>query len=512
MSNQKKNKYEKQYLPADKYFCVNYDDEDLRPIYISLPKPPPIQLIDGYGLPPLEQIFKRLEIPHRLKLLEKRVYKELQEWSEKRQYNIITGYSIYKKFWEILTNEQKDFEEEIIFIKNVIWYTIHGYWCFIKGKPYYFPPWYFCFLNFWHMPEIKHSIKYPEFRYEDLKTELFKWYLYNTHETFKYLDKEGNALKNSEGKYEMINMPFRVFYGLMKPKRRRCGESNRALNNISWIAKYGISQSCPIISDSGKHALEHYKKRVLPAWRSWPLFIKPVWDGDNSPSMIHFSFPSNVYGEKSIDSYIYHVERAGERAVDSDKTHGILIDESAKLERVDPSSRWNVTKFTLAQGADIHGWAELPSTVEEMKDGGEEFFSMWTQSDFYNRDKIRGQTKSGLAREYIPAYRGYDQYIDYWGFSVINDPTDEQLEYLPERCGYSKSRKGSKDYINKIRESLLYSGSSSDMKSYRELIRKEPIKSAECWKGIGGDVGFDIEKISSRLSNLRINNYNEVIF
>jgi hypothetical protein len=511
MRNRNKSKYEKYYLPADKYFCVNYDDEDLRPIYISLPSPPKLELIDGYGLHPLEQKFKRLEIPHRLKLLEKRVYKELQEWSEKRQSNIITGYRIYQKYWEILINEQKDFEEEIKFIKNVIWYTIHGYWCFIKGKPTYLSPWYFFFLNHWYMPYLETIEKYPEYRHDDKNTELFKWYLFNTHETFKNLDDYGNAIKNKNGIYEMIDMDNRTFEGSMMPKRRRRGESSRSLNNGSCIARTGLSKSCTIVADKGENAVKHYEKRVLPAWQSWPLFLKPLWDGDNSPSRLAFKSPSNIYNEKSLGSIYYITTSAGERANDSDRLDFLLSDESGKLERVSATTRWGVNRLTLKQGAQIHGWSEHPSTIEEMNEGGEEYYSMFKHSDFYNRDKITGQTKSGLAREFVPAFRAYDGFIDPWGFSVIDIPTQEQLDYSYDNCSYKQKKIGAKEYHITRRERLLKSGSPIDLKEYREIRRREPIKSSECWMGIGGDVGFPIEFMTKRLSKLRIDNYNKII-
>jgi len=36
------------YEEADKYVVVNDNDPDLRPIVLSLPKPPPLHLIDKY--------------------------------------------------------------------------------------------------------------------------------------------------------------------------------------------------------------------------------------------------------------------------------------------------------------------------------------------------------------------------------------------------------------------------------------------------------------------------------
>ena len=55
------------YREADTSFTVNFESRDLNPIRISLPAPPPLDAIDGWGLHPDQQIFKKLEQPPRLK-------------------------------------------------------------------------------------------------------------------------------------------------------------------------------------------------------------------------------------------------------------------------------------------------------------------------------------------------------------------------------------------------------------------------------------------------------------
>lgn len=509
MKYQKKTcKYDHLYLDADRYFCVNHDDTELKPIYISLPKPPSYYLIDGYGKHPYEQKYTRIETPQRLKLLEKRVYKEAEEWSSNNKANTITGYVLYKMYWDILTKEQEDFQDEIKWIKQIIWYTMYGYWCFIKGKPYYFPPWYFCFLNYWY---IQPANMYPEFRYDDLTTELYKWYLRTTKETFKNTDNRGNALKNQYGKYEMIELEHRTFYGPCKTKRRRCGESNRGLNNIMQDGRKVVGGTVNVLADKGENAEKHWEKRLIPAWQRWPFFLKPMWDGNNNPKELFYAPPSNVYNVKGLNTRVAFITSGGERSVDSDQLSAALLDEMGKHERASASSKWGVTKLTLSQGPSIHGYVEMPTTIEEMNQGGEDFYIIWQQSNFYIRDKVTGQTLSGLGREFVPSYRAYDGFIDAWGFSVVDPPTDEQIEYAPPNSMYAIKRIGTRDYHHKRRDALLASGSPRDLKTYRELIRKEPLNSTECWMGTGGDVGFPLEQMQQRLSELRIENYKDII-
>ena len=66
------------YLPADTSYLINAN-VGLKPIRISLTKPPQIELIDGYGKPPLEQKFERQVIPERLNDLIQSIKRRLQK-------------------------------------------------------------------------------------------------------------------------------------------------------------------------------------------------------------------------------------------------------------------------------------------------------------------------------------------------------------------------------------------------------------------------------------------------
>ena len=69
-------KYEKEYLPADKYVIINKEDSVIRPVVLRLPDPPDVKLIDGYGLPKVEQKFQRKETPDKLISIEHRARRE----------------------------------------------------------------------------------------------------------------------------------------------------------------------------------------------------------------------------------------------------------------------------------------------------------------------------------------------------------------------------------------------------------------------------------------------------
>ena len=94
-------RYEKRYLPADTSFIVNDKDVDLRPIRISLPKPPDIRLIDGYGMHPDEQRFQRIEIPRKLALLEEDAKEAVRARSDKEANYTVTRFKLQKKYWDM---------------------------------------------------------------------------------------------------------------------------------------------------------------------------------------------------------------------------------------------------------------------------------------------------------------------------------------------------------------------------------------------------------------------------
>ena len=488
------NKYDRYYKRADKYLTINNDDSILRPVVLTLPEPPDISLIEGYGKPPAEQKFQRHEQPQKLKRLEDRVLREIDTGKSRDKVN---SYTILSKYWEILNKERDNFNQEIKYIKKVQYHLRFGYWFFNNGKPTYISPWHYLFLNFWYMEDTHPN--YPEYRDKDRKTELFEWYLHTTKETFKHTDEKGKAIKKN-GKFEMIELDNKVFFGSQEPKRRRSGATMRALVKMWWTAITKKGVYCTIVSDSGEHAQDAFKKKFIPAWRKSPAFLKPIWDGNNSPKLsINFSAPPNVYNSNDLGSSIDYAESAGETTNDSKKIYYLVSDEEGKNINSSSSDRWRVNKKTMHQGPAIHGFSSHPSTVEDMNDSAVIYERMWKESDFYIR-MPNGQTQSGLGRMFTSVVEGYDGFVDPWGYSVVKDPTEEQLRYAPSNAAYLSKKEGSKQYFEQLRSSILQNQSQSD---YRKEVRKEPMDSSEAFMGDSGDVGFPIQVIDARLAELK---------
>jgi len=112
-----------------------------------------------------------------------------------------------------------------------------------------------------------------------------------------------------------------------------------------------------------------------------------------------------------------------------------------------------------------------------------------------------GQTHSGLARVFIPAYKKLEGYIDRWGKSVVDSPTPRQIKFSP-RSKFALTGKGAKDTLQSVLDSLLAKGTPEALEAYRSRRRKFPMKSADCWLGSSGNVGFNLEIIDRRIEEL----------
>jgi hypothetical protein len=123
------------YKNADKFFIVNDDDVDLRPIKISLPEPPDWKIIDGFGKPVEDQMYHKQVMPARLTALYDKVIRILDEERNIQKNGVLTVQRIIDEVWAQLDTHQLEYEDEIIWIRKQIWHCHYGYWFFCNGKP-----------------------------------------------------------------------------------------------------------------------------------------------------------------------------------------------------------------------------------------------------------------------------------------------------------------------------------------------------------------------------------------
>lgn len=480
---------------------INVGDPDLIPIYISSPSPPKLELIDGYTRHKDDQYWRRPEVPISLKKVEEKALYSIYEIEIRNRQETVQGYKLYQKYWDILEQEQGKYAEEIRWIKHQWWYRINGYWVFIDGVPSYLTGDYYDYLTYWY---IKESEIYPDFREEDRIISIFSKYLEETTETFAELDREtGRAAKREDGTYEMVDIGGRTFFGEMIAKFRRAGETQRGCHKVwkgtsTMQASYGT-----IISMEGDNAEKHYYKKLIPAWNKYPMFLKPIWMGSKRPTAIRMIEPPNVFHLEGLGSTIDYTGSAGVAKNDGDTLHFSLMDEEGKDSRASIFERWNVNKMAMSRGGgtNIIGYSMHPSTVEEMGSAGQEFYNLAQLSCFYERMPVTGQTYSGLARIFIPAYKKLEGYIDRWGKSVVDTPTERQIKYSP-RAKFAITGKGAKETLQSQLDSLLIKGTPEALEAYRSRRRKFPMQWADCWLGSAGSVGFNLEILDKRMGEI----------
>lgn len=482
------------YLPADNSFLVNDNDPDLRPIRISLPSPPPLEMIDGYGLPPEDQRFRRVEIPPRLVRLGRAVLGILEDKRVKNKKYIITLWKLQKEYWDILSRDRDKYKSEIEFIKKLWWHRLYGYWFFNHGKPTYITGWHFFYLNFWYMPDVKPD-SYPHYRDRDRREFLFHKYANETTESFKHLDDNGMAIKQ-DGKYEMIDTGKRICYGLAQSKNRRSGNTNKGLNIIMEVVTRSLgTDGAGIMSYTGDNAESHFKTKLIPAWERFPMFFMPMCVSPNNPSQLVFGVPSGEYGVSGLQTGVTYASTSSPKFYDGKKLVAAVLDEEGKTESTSISLRWQNIRHCLSQGSGgfIHGYAYHPSTVEDYTRGGADYKVLMSQSSFYQRIKASGQTPSGLFRIFVPGDEALDGFIDSYGMSVRGDaPVDYQ-----KKEGFVQT---ATRYLLGILNYYLSLGTPEAMSEYRAQKKQFPLYYADSWLGETGDIGFDLEIIDNAIT------------
>jgi hypothetical protein len=464
------------YEDAPKSVWVNTDDKDLIPIEIHLPEPPEYHLIEGFGLPAREQKWQAPKFPKRLK--------ELQ-----------SKFETLDEIWAELEDHQDIYEHEIKFIKRMWYYRLYGYWFFNNGVPTYIDGWHFFYCAWWHI-----DVGLPKYRDRDRRFFLFARMIYTATSSPK-CDKDGFAIKNAKGEYEWVEFARRVFYGFNYPKHRREGATYKAECINYEIISRTLGAFGGIQSMNDVQARKCFLRHLVGPWKKLPFFFKPNYEGSTSPKTeLSFSPPAKRLSsrgslstsELGLESGINY-EMADPSAYDGDKLYCHHDDEVGKLKKgLNCWDRHTVVKECLVMGSEIIGFTIKTSTVGEMERGGGKMFKHQCQmSKFYERNP-NGQTRSGLATLFIPAYDGLQGFIDEYGMSVIDTPTKQQAEFIGRKIG-------AKEYLLNMRKGYIDAG---DQESLSENIRLYPMRFTECFRTAAKSSGFNMNKLETYIDEL----------
>lgn len=301
----------------------------------------------------------------------------------------------------VLNAQQREYAlEEVRRCKEGFWFMNNGIETFITGKNYFY-------LKWWKLEDDV----YPDYRDTDRRY-------------FLYLNHWENTM---------------WCLGVVRGKKRREGATSQATSNLVYECIFYKNSFCGLTSKTQIDAKAAFTNMVSFGYRQLPVFLKPKQlNNKDSVTELVFAHKSvNIKDGKgsAIDTDTGHRSKVDYRApsknaYDSGRLSRLLADEGGKFPPEVPFSEFiAIVSKTMVKGIKRVGFAECPSTVNEMtKGGGAEYKKVWDNADQFKYPR----TPNRFVRYFSPAYDGYVGFIDKHGMSVIDEPTQDQFEYLVE--------------------------------------------------------------------------------
>jgi len=406
---------------------------DLSPYEIKLPDPPRPEEFINFGLPIEQQFFKLDDIPTWVTKFNKEIFRNLEE---RERLGVIIGAN--REYTDFIADQWRKREE--------------GIWIYIHGKPIYLTG-----LNWFFLNHYKH-IQKLEFRYED--TEYFYWWKFCVEDRISVI-------------------------GGMELSRRQNGKSARAGNMLLEHSTKKTNRYAGLQSKDEASIASFMSKCIVNPYNKLPFYFRPV---NNSPKLapkdkLEFRHPQDVN-----DSLFNTIEARSNtlKAFDGETLTRYLEDEAGKQDRLMVTEKWGVHRETLRV---LGGKAIVTSTVEETTNGGMvEYKKLWELSDHKDVNML-GETESGLIRYFSPSYQSIR--FDRYGFSIVDDPTEEQYQYLVE-MQVQNPRMGGKEFIDTKIDSV------KDSLDRAKLIRKYPRTIREAFRKSANNCEFDIIKLTNQ--------------
>ncbi len=307
-------------------------------ITVYIPPTPPLHLIQNFDKPLEEQKWARTDYPS---WWDEAYEEELEQREEDEEFRDKRCEEFRRQEWDRRKN---------------------GHWCYIKGKPIYLPGKYYYYLNW-----IKNDNGYPKFRDTDRKEFLFTHYCFENPKCLGYL-KIG-----PRGGGKTVREVAIVLEEMTRPPRRRQGAIQSKTR------------------DDAKDKI--FAEKMVPVYNELPEFYKPEADHGTKPEGKLSFFRQAVRGkgakkikqddEAELKNTIYPVP-AKEKALDGGTYAVIMQDEVGKTspsDEADVHKRWQVNRFCVYRDHEKRGMLLGTSTIEEMKEGGQQCYMIWKNSD-----------------------------------------------------------------------------------------------------------------------------------
>lgn len=408
-------------------------------LLVVLPKQPKKSDMLFHDKPKSLQMWQRLDMPEELKRI-----RSMDEWYEKPK--------------EFRNRFSPYIEQEFNRRRNGVWFYNNGEPTYITGRHYMFLQW------------SKIDIGYPS--YLSFQREIF------IH------------LAACEADPRCI--------GQLYTKCRRSGYTNVCSSVLNDEATQVKDKLLGVQSKTGKDAQENiFMKKVVPIFKGYPFFFKPIQDGTTNPRMeLAFREPSKRITKSNKTSNIgdalntiINWKNTTNNAYDGEKLHMLYLDEAGKWEKPsDIREAWRIERTCLIVGRKVVGKAMVGSTVNPMDKGGKEYKDLWNDSDPMERN-ANGRTKSGLYRMFVPAYESLEGFFDKHGNPIVEDPP-EPVEGIDGDMVVI----GAKTYLKNERNGLKH-----DPGQMNEVIRQFPFNEDEAFRdSIEGSL-FNIGKIYQQI-------------
>jgi len=408
-------------------------------LHIALPKKPSKSEILFHNLPKKDQFWKRLDTPQELLKV-----RSMDEWYDKPP-------EFRKKYQSYIDTE---FERRA-----------NGVWFYNNGVPTYITGYHYMLLQWSPM-----DIGYPY--YFEFQRDIF------IHMQACFVDPR--------------------CMGQDYVKCRRSGYTNMCSSVLVSEATIVYDKLLGIQSKTGKDAQENiFMKKVVPMFKAYPFFFKPIQDGSTNPRMeLAFRTPSEkITKNRKVSTSgdelntVINWKNTVANAYDGEKTWRLYLDEAGKWEApADIREAWRVERTCLLVGKKIVGKAMVGSTVNPMDKGGSNFKKLCLESDPSNRNE-NGRTISGLYLLFMPAYRSLEGFFDKYGNCVEDDP-EKPIEGIDGEM----ITIGSKTFMKNERKAL-----ESDPEALNEYIRQYPWSVDEAFRdSIDGSI-FNVGKIYQQI-------------
>lgn len=527
-----KSRYHEFYTKEDEYATFHHlvPEETLPIIKIPLPtlesfygcsRDEALQKVDGYGMSPQDQHFEHYrnlgmyQLPDKLRDIEDIVRKDRDKKDEQNVYP--------NEIFDLIESDPLGYEDEIKWIDKQQTRVENGTWIFIKGKPTYIDGIHYAYLLCWPIAnEYRPKDGLPFYRDLDRRIFLFFRWAYTTKSAyFKYVvyyRRKSGALaerffndRNQAEKWAVreglkfyiepweanVEQSYRTVFGVVFPKRRRVGGTKQSvffLTMITLQTRNGMFAIQALTKETAKEDV--YQDKFVVSWKSFWFIFKPAHSKNDASGLKLYPDNSSLFS-KGIQPHGGRIapRSSANKAFDGNRLQAYLNDEPGKDKDGNILSKFRDTiKNMLAQGLKIHGFAIYVSTFGEINEGGRQFFEMCRRS-YANERNDNGHTQTGLVTMFIPAFDGYDNCIDIYGESIIDDPDEPYMNLEGELMD-----RGSKSVL--ISERMSYE-QNKDWPGLNEFTRNNPWTLKEAHRRKIQTENFNIEGLQKRIAELR---------